>query len=174
MKNDYEMHDDGTASILLSRGHVTRVGHGGLYMLLACNSVYRNAEGYAAVRFTDEHGVKRSMYLHRFLTNCPKGYVVDHVNGDKLCNIPSNLRVTTQRQNVWNTKLMDRSHGLPLGVSQYRKRYVAKIYDGKVRHLGTFDTVKDAFSAYLAAKRIVHPGLSDQYYRDAEALLATL
>ena len=40
--------------------------------------------------------------LHRFITNCPKGMVVDHINGDTLDNRMRNLKVTTQSENSKN------------------------------------------------------------------------
>lgn len=40
--------------------------------------------------------------LHRFLTSAPKDRVVDHINGNKLDNRLSNLRVCTQQENVLN------------------------------------------------------------------------
>ena len=40
--------------------------------------------------------------LHRFITNCPKGMVVDHINGDTLDNRIRNLKITTQSENSKN------------------------------------------------------------------------
>lgn len=40
--------------------------------------------------------------LHRFITNCPKGMVVDHINGDTLDNRMRNLKITTQSENSKN------------------------------------------------------------------------
>lgn len=42
--------------------------------------------------------------LHRFVTEAPEGMVVDHLNGDKLDNRRSNLRITTQAINAANRK----------------------------------------------------------------------
>lgn len=43
--------------------------------------------------------------LHRFITNCPKGKEVDHINHNGLDNRKSNLRVCTRTENMQN-KLM--------------------------------------------------------------------
>lgn len=40
--------------------------------------------------------------LHRFITNCPKDMVVDHINGDTLDNRLCNLKITTQSENNKN------------------------------------------------------------------------
>lgn len=42
--------------------------------------------------------------LHRLITNCPKGYVVDHINGDTLDNTLGNLRICSHTQNLYNQK----------------------------------------------------------------------
>lgn len=40
--------------------------------------------------------------LHRFITDCPKDMVVDHINGDTLDNRLCNLKITTQSENSKN------------------------------------------------------------------------
>lgn len=42
------------------------------------------------------------IYLHRFLLNAPKGIDVDHINGNKLDNRRSNLRLASRSQNFAN------------------------------------------------------------------------
>jgi hypothetical protein len=46
----------------------------------------------------------KSVYLHRWLMNAPKGLVVDHKNGDVSDNRLENLRLATKSQNAVNRK----------------------------------------------------------------------
>lgn len=70
---------------------------------------YRDSLGYPA---SGKHS-----RLHRFLVEVPDGYVVDHINRDKLDNRLSNLRIVTQQVNTQNTP------GLVTGSSVYRGVY---------------------------------------------------
>lgn len=45
---------------------------------------------------------KDRIFLHRLIAKTPDNYITDHVNGNKLDNLTSNLRVVTNKQNVWN------------------------------------------------------------------------
>ena len=95
--------------------------------------------------------------LHRLITNCPKGYVVDHINGDTLDNTLQNLRICTIVQNIYNQKKHkgDR-HSKYKGVT-FRKNLVSKpweafIYCGGIsKRLGYFATEKEAAAAYNKA-----------------------
>ena len=86
---------------------------------------------------------------------------VDHKIG--LGNQWSNLRDGNKSQNMQNKRkahLNNKSTGI-LGVSYHKKRkkYTAQIgVGGKKIHLGEYKTAEEAQSAYIAAKRRLHPG----------------
>jgi len=85
---------------------------------------------------------------------------IDHIDGDKANNRFANLREASEIMNAQNQK---RAHkgtksGI-LGVYPKGKKWQALIcVDKKPKYLGTFDTTEKAYAAYLAAKRIYHPG----------------
>jgi hypothetical protein len=45
-----------------------------------------------------------TLLMHRLLTNCPKGKVVDHLNHDGLDNRMANLKVCTYSENMLNAR----------------------------------------------------------------------
>lgn len=45
---------------------------------------------------------KRRVYMHRFITNAPKGMEVDHINRVRLDNQDHNLRIVTKAENLKN------------------------------------------------------------------------
>ena len=101
-------------------------------------------------------GKKVQVLLHRFVSKCPDGMVVDHANGDGLDNRKSNLRVCTQSENLANIHShSDRKYQLPKGVEFKKGRnarpYSARITKAGVRYnLGNFASVDEAVVAYKA------------------------
>lgn len=79
---------------------------------------------------------------------------VDHIDGDTLNNRIANLRLATHAQNLGNSKRRkDNTSGFK-GVSADRSgaRWRAQIKrNGRIAHLGTFDTPEEAHAAYVAA-----------------------
>lgn len=93
----------------------------------------------------------------------PKG-MIDHKDGDPKNNDPENLRVVTSSVNSQNRRRArsNTSVGM-LGVSTSRhtpnRPYRATIViDGHQKYLGCYPTPEAAHEAYVAAKRIYHPG----------------
>lgn len=81
---------------------------------------------------------------------------IDHKDRSRANNKWENLREATSAQNAanrsgWATK----ANGLPKGVFQAPKkqgRFVAKIgVGGRLKHLGTFDTIDEAAESYRRA-----------------------
>jgi len=77
---------------------------------------------------------------------------IDHIDGCRLTNCVSNLRVVTQHQNNWN---MTKAKGY--SWNKHAQKYQAHIkLNNKKIHLGYFATEDEARAAYLAAKQIYH------------------
>lgn len=74
----------------------------------------------------------KTILLHRFLTDCPAGYVVDHINHDTMDNRICNLRVCTQRENLLNQKAKTNTglYGISKSKAGYYNIYVCGKYCG--------------------------------------------
>lgn len=89
----------------------------------------------------------RKRGLHQFLMG-KEGMDVDHIDGDKLNNVRSNLRVCEHHKNMRNLKPR---HWLTLkGVSKNGTGWTARLrWKGEgSHHLGTFSTEEAAARAY--------------------------
>lgn len=96
------------------------------------------------------------LYVYGYM---PKGQI-DHINNDGLDNRILNLRDVSHGENQQNRKKSSKgSTSKNLGVSwnSTKNRWVSQIKtNGKVMHIGYFDTEDLAYLAYLEAKRKLH------------------
>jgi hypothetical protein len=107
----------------------------------------------------DAFGKRTTILLHRLLLNPPAGLLVDHIDGNGLNNRRANLRVATAAQNNCNQGIRSDNKSGHRGVvwSKKDKRWYARIRaDGIQRHLGIFDRLEDAASAYRHASKKLH------------------
>jgi hypothetical protein len=94
------------------------------------------------------------VYLHRFLLNPDRGLVVDHIDGNPLNNTRANLRIVTQKVNLWNFRA-----SREVGVSRKGEKWRARIrHNGKRIELGFYQKRHDAFAAYDTAVMILRDG----------------
>lgn len=91
--------------------------------------------------------------LHRYLTDCPDGMVVDHIDGNPLNNCRSNLRICTMQQNLWNSfKKQKNATCIYKGVQFIKNKYNSHIVINKKQILlGVFDSSDKAAIAYNIA-----------------------
>jgi hypothetical protein len=125
----------------------------------------------------------KCFYLHRVIMNCPKGLVVDHINGDTLDNRKANLRNCTNRENLQNThkirKIKTRetvigNNGLEYPYKYtYRGVYKDKIAGkwqvqisakGKRYFLGSYKDIKMAAIIYIRAASLLR--YEEEVYSD--------
>lgn len=120
--------------------------------------------GYAArtveIGYFQGKRKQTQILMHREVIEVPNNMFVDHINGDKLDNQKTNLRIVNTQQNNWNSKTPAHNTSGFKGVSEDKrnlsKKWQAYItVDNKKIHLGYFSTKEDAAKAYNeAAKEI--------------------
>jgi hypothetical protein len=130
--------------------------HGGHYFLdyedwvkYAGTTFIRDNKGYL-VSDTGKGETRKVWSLHRDIMGNPEGFVVDHVNGNKLDNRKYNLRVCTVAENVRNSVSTTGSSKYK-GVSwdSSRNKWVAQIkFEREQYFLGRFDSEESAAKAY--------------------------
>jgi hypothetical protein len=144
--------------IPLNHGQVALVDDEDYDALISMKWYY--AEGYARRSDPDRPG--GIQFMHRLILNAPTGLQVDHINGDKLDNRRSNLRLCTGSQNVRNTgKRRGTFSSVYKGVSLHKAsgRWMAHIrISGRSGplFLGYFAFEIDAANAYDHAAREHH------------------
>ena len=100
-----------------------------------------------------ENGIRRKISMSRFLMNCPKGMVVDHINGDSLDNRRKNLRICTPKENCRNIHLTKRGKMKNIYQIPSGKFRVLFQVDGKRHHFGMFETVEEAMKVHKKVRK---------------------
>lgn len=120
------------------------------------------------VRHGRRNGKAIAIQMHREVLLVPKGFQVDHQNGDGLDNRRANLRQCTHAENLRNSRKHRRRVGHTGRRSQYKGvRFCGAIrrknrWQARIRHsgiqesLGWFPDEATAAQAYDAAAKIKH------------------
>jgi hypothetical protein len=118
-------------------------------------AVTRIANLYVLTSIKTSKGVWTKQYLHRMITNAPKGKVVDHIDRNTLNNMRSNLRVCSQSLNTLNQYCVGQS-GFP-NVNKVGRRFRSSItFEGKHFHGGYFDTPEEAHAKAVSMKEEIY------------------
>lgn len=156
MKNKYEIRGEITAifikspkygqfEALISTVKLDRVNEliGTWYVRRYKDTFYVQGQGHSL-----SNRVNEVVSLHRWVTNAPKGMVVDHFNHDTLNNIDENLRVCTIAENSQNRRGAMRNNVTGIrGVywSKQRNKWAAEAsLNKKIFHLGMYNNIEDA------------------------------
>jgi hypothetical protein len=95
--------------------------------------------------------VSGRVFMHRSIMHTPKGMQTDHINGNKLDNQKSNLRVCTSQQNKLNKpKRLDNTSGYK-GVTWRKDKNMWQsqiMFNGKRQYIGYFDDLEVSARAY--------------------------
>jgi len=110
-----------------------------------------SSSGYLCTKIDGRVYLVHRLIWLMFNGSIDKNMQIDHINRKPLDNRIQNLRLVTQQQNKFNTKVKGYSfHKLS---NKYRARIMI---DGEHIHLGLFEKERDAKDAYLKAKEKYH------------------
>ena len=114
-----------------------------------------NKESYYALRnIITPEGKRTTLALHRFLMGDPSGMCIDHINHNTLDNRKANLRIVTQRQNCYNSRMVRENKSGYKGVTRSGKKWTAIIgVNNNKIYLGSFLSPKKASLAYNKAAK---------------------
>jgi hypothetical protein len=99
-------------------------------------------------------GGQKKVLMHRLIMNAPEHLEVDHIDGNRLNNLRSNLRLCTSSENKKNRGLRSDTTSGYKGVSFHKQtgKWGARIHNGEnYKHLGLFDDKKVAAKVYNEA-----------------------
>ncbi len=122
------------------------------YELVASFKWQCGSHGYAMreqhISYINKVKKRKTVMMHRLIMDTPKDMDTDHINGDKLDNRCSNLRVCTTSQNAMNRASVSKC-GVKGVTERKNGRWQAHIgFKGKQETIGTFDTIYEAAMAY--------------------------
>ena len=114
----------------------------------------KSRKKYYASRASYVSGKRKTIFMHRVIMNTPVGMETDHIDGNELNNVRSNLRIVTSRQNKLNVKpYANRKY---VGVYIYHKKGHSYIkasihHNGRNISLGNYPSEEEAALAYNEA-----------------------
>lgn len=103
------------------------------------------------------NGRKRSVALHRLVTQCPPHMIVDHANHDTLDNRLSNLRLATKSTNMMNSARRRNSTGFRGVKTMGPNDFMCQVgFRGQKIYGGRHKTPEAAARAYDRIARELH------------------
>lgn len=147
------------AFVFLTKGYVSIIDAADAHLVEGFNWYARVCRNNVyACRYSPRPS-REMVHMHRVIAGEPEGFLVDHENGDGLCNRRKNLRAASRAQNSRNQKIASHNSSGFKGVSfdKSTKRFRAYIYVlGKRKDLGSFRTAEEAHKSYCKASLALH------------------
>jgi len=127
-------------------------------------------DGYKLVVLS-KNGIRKCFRVHRlvgkaFLENPDSKKVIDHIDNNPANNNVKNLRWCSQNDNSCNRGRTKNNKSGFKGVcfDKPLKKYRASIkINGKIKHLGYYETAEEASKAYEAKAKVIH---KEFYYKN--------
>jgi len=95
--------------------------------------------------------------MHRLIMGAPADFFCDHINGVRLDNRKENLRLVTNKQNLWNRGKASNNTSGYKGVNfQNGKWHVSIMASGIKYHFGCFETKEKAAAVYNEKAKEIH------------------
>ena len=119
-----------------------------------------NVYAQRSTRTADGHWT--TIKLHRAILNAPAGMEVDHIDGDGLNNVDSNLRLATISQNRRNRRKPINARNRCKGTIKILRNARPPTWRAQIMlndkniHLGYFETEEAAAAAYDRASLSLH------------------
>lgn len=116
-----------------------------------------NYYGYAVRSAHKDAGYGATKLMHRHVMNPTKDQLIDHINGNRLDNRRSNLRIATYSENQRNRGKQNNNTSGFKGVvllkdHSRRKKWAAQIKaNGKQIRIGYYHTPEEASQEYIEA-----------------------
>ena len=161
--------DGNVAYVTLTKGYIASISATDLHVAEGKNwsaKVDRRSDGSIrsvyAYRTSYLNG-RKVVYLHREIMSARPEEIIDHIDGNGLNNVRSNLRIATPSQNQHNRVANIGSASKYKGVSAGNRPGVwrARIKkNGVEKTIGYFDSEKKAHEAYIAASDLMHGSYS--------------
>ena len=115
---------------------------------------YKDKKGYIV---STDSKTRKTILFHRIITNCPDGYMPDHILGKetRYDNRKSNLRIVTKQQNGMNSALSENNTSGVTGVKWHSRDNIWEAcitVNYKRIYLGRYNKFEDAVKARKEAE----------------------